>query len=140
MANTSAQLLNYLGTKADIAYATQQLIYWTDKHEKNQRRLDQQTKFEEQWNKHYDDAMNVDKEIKGIKAKGEAMCECDAIDYADSKVTQYDEDLKEELTELDINYETMKTVWEAELEVLNNRAEAEKQNLATAAQDTGTLN
>ena len=140
MANTSAQLLNYLGTKADIAYATQQSIYWTDKYEKNQRHLNQQTKFEEQWNKHYDDAMDESKEIKGIKEKDVVMCESDAVDYANSKVTQYDEALKEELAEIDIEYDSIKTMWEAELEVLNNRAEAEKQNLATAAQDTCTLN
>ena len=140
MANTSAQLLNYLGTKADIAYATQQSIYWADKYEANNRRLEKQTKFEEQWNKYYDDALNPDKEIKGVKAKEEVLCECDAVDYADSKVTQYDEALKEELAELDVEYDTMKTMWEAELEVLNARAESEKQNLATSAQDTGLLN
>ena len=54
--------------------------------------------------------------------------------------SKYLEALKEELAELDIEYDTMKTMWEAELEVLNNRAEAEKQNLATSAQDTGLLN
>lgn len=140
MANTSAQLLNYLGTKADIAYATQQSIYWADKYEKNQKLLNEQTKFEEKWNKHYDDAMDPNKAIKGVKEKDEVLCECDAVDYADSKVTEYDEALKEELAELDIEYDTMKTMWEAELEVLNNRAEAEKQNLATSAQDTGLLN
>lgn len=140
MANTSAQLLNYLGTKADIAYATQQSIYWADKYQANQNKLDQQTKFEEKWNKYYDDAVNPDKAINGVKKKEEVLCECDAVDYANSKVTQYDEALKEELAELDIEYETMKTMWEAELEVLNNRAEAEKQNLATSAQDTGLLN
>ena len=140
MANTSAQLLNYLGTKADIAYATQQSIYWADKYEKNQKLLNQQTKYEEKWNKAYDDAVNPDKAIKNVKEKDEVLSECKAVDYADSIVTEYDEALKEELAELDIEYDTMKTMWEAELEVLNNRAEAEKQNLATSAQDTGLLN
>ena len=142
MANTSAQLLNYLGTKSDIAYATQQLIYWTDKYEANSKRLDKQTKFEQQWNDAYDKCYDLGEdetlEIDGRPFKG--GCECDAVDYADLKVTHYDEALKDELAELDIEYETMKTLWEAELEVLNSRAEGEKQNLATAAQDTGLLN
>ena len=46
MANTAAQLLNYLGTQADLNYAIQQQIYWTDKYEKNQKYLNQQTKFD----------------------------------------------------------------------------------------------
>ena len=140
MANTSAQILNYLGTRADLNYAIQQQIYWADKYEANQKRLNQQTKLEEKWNKHYDDAMDVDKEIKGVKDKGVAMCECDAVDYADSKVTQYDEALKEELAELDIEYDTLQALWETEAQNLRTRADAEKQSVATAAQDTCSLN
>lgn len=142
MANTSAQLLNYLGTKADIAYATQQLVYWADKYEANNKRLEKQTKFEEQWNNAYDKCYELTDD-KTLELNGRTYfggCECEATDYANDKVTQYDENLKEELAELDMEYETMKTLWEAELEVLNNRAEGEKQNLATAAQDTGLLN
>ncbi len=142
MSNTSAQLLNYLGTKADIAYATQQSIYWADKYQANQKRLEVQTKFETAWNNAYDKCYGLEDD-KTINFEGRTYyggCECEAVDYADAKVTQYDEELKEELAELDIEYETMKTMWEAELEVLNNRAEAEKQNLATSAQDTGLLN
>ena len=142
MANTSAQLLNYLGTKADISYATQQSIYWADKYQANQKRLNEQTKHETAWNNAYDKCYGQ-ADDKCIKFEGKEYygnCECDAVDYADAKVTEYNEELKEELAEIDVEYETMKTMWEAELEVLNNRAEAEKQNLATAAQDTCTLN
>ena len=142
MANTSAQLLNYLNTKADIAYATQQLVYWADKYQANEKRLNQQTKYETAWNEAYDKCYGLEDD-KTLKLNGRNYtggCECEATDYANAKVTQYDEDLKEELAELDMEYETMKTIWEAELEVLNNRAETEKQNLATAAQDTGLLN
>ena len=142
MSNTAALLGNLLCTNADINYYTQQSIYWNAKYEANLAKLEEQVKYEEKWQNAFDSAIDNTKDLNAgnITVKEGNQCEQIADAYAHAKVKQYDEELSLELADLDIEYETMKTMWEAELEVLNNRAEAEKQNLATSAQDTGLLN
>lgn len=142
MANTSARLLHYLDLLSQRNYATQQSIYWADKYEVNNKRLQKLTKLETEHNNAYDKCYELE-DGKSITFEGREYfggCECEAMDYADAKVKQYDEELKEELAEMDIEYETMKTMWEADLEVLNGQIEQEKQNLATGAQETGLIN
>ena len=59
--------------------------------------------------------------------------------YAHAKVKQYDEELSLELADLDIEYDTMKTMYDTMLEELRAQQESEKTATSTAAQDTGLL-
>ena len=65
--------------------------------------------------------------------------ECYAIAYADQKVRKYDEELSLELADLDMEYDTMKTMYDSMLEQLRAQQEAEKTATSNAAQDTGLL-
>ena len=141
MANTSALLLNLLNTNADINYYTQQSIYWSAKYEANSAKLSEQVKYEEKWESAYDSCYYAEdgKEAKignNIFKRGN---ECQAIAYADQKVRQYDEELSIELADLDIEYDTMKTMYDSMLEQLRAQQEAEKTATSNAAQDTGLL-
>ena len=142
MANTSALLLNLLTTNADINYYTQQQIYWSNKYEANSAKLAKQVKYEEKWNDAYDDCYYAedDKKVKVNGVEQANQCECTAIAYADYKVEEYDEDLKNELADLDLEYDTMKTMYVTVLEQLRAQKEGQQEATSNAAQDTGLLN
>ena len=145
MSNTAALLGNLLTTNADINYYTQQQIYWANKYEANSAKLAKQVKYEEKWEAAYDSAMDgsrtsalkmngyvfLDKEVAGTEAQAEQ--------WADYKVDEYDAELSLELADLDIEYDTMKTMYETLLEELRAQQEGEKTATSTAAQDTGLL-
>lgn len=142
MANTSALLGNLLCTNADINYYTQQSIFWNSKYEANMAKLEEQVKFEEKWWSNYDKCYNADDE-KLVKRNGDTFAnnnECAAIQYADLMVTQYDAAKSEELADLDIEYDTMKCMYDTLLEQMRAKKESEKTATSTAAQDTGLLN
>ena len=143
MANTAALLGNLLNTNADINYYTQQSIFWNAKYEANQAKLEKQVKYEEKWESAFDDAQNADKTCKigntTWKAKDKVLNDAQAGLYADAKVSQYNEELSEELADLDIEYDTMKTMYDTMLESLRAQKDSEKQATSTAAQDTGLL-
>ena len=145
MSNTAALLGNLLTTNADINYYVQQQIYWSNKYEANSAKLAKQVKYEEKWEAQYDSAMDgsrtsalkmngyvfLDKEVAGTEAQAEQ--------WADYKVEEYDAELSLELADLDIEYDTMKTMYETLLEELRAQQEGEKTATSTAAQDTGLL-
>ena len=145
MANTAALLGTLLNTNADINYYVQQQIYWSNKYEANAAKLAEQVKFENQWEKASDSAMNNNKELSashgGITiVVGKENSDVELADaYAHVKVYQYDEELKLELSDLDIEYDTMKTMYETLLEKLRADQEGEQQATSNAAQDTGLL-
>lgn len=141
MANVAALLSQYLNTKADINYYNTVLMDWTRKYEANQEKLEKQVKYEENWEKAFDSAMNNDqvRSCSGIVVQKNNENEKLADAYAHAKVYQYDAELSEELAELDIEYDTMKTMYETLLESLRAQAEGEKNATSTAAQDTGLL-
>ena len=56
-------------------------------------------------------------------------------DYVNKKVTE----IRVELADLDIEYDTMKTMYDTMLEQLRAQKESEKTATSTAAQDTGLL-
>jgi len=145
MSNTAALLGNLLTVNADINYYTQQQIYWSTKYKANSAKLAKQVKYEEKWEAAYDSAMDgsrtsalkmngyvfLDKEVAGTEAQAEQ--------WADYKVEEYDAELSLELADLDIEYDTMKTMYETLLEELRAQQEGEKTATSTAAQDTGLL-
>lgn len=141
MANTSALLLNLLNTNADINYYTQQSIYWSAKYEANSAKLSKQVKAEEKWMDAYDSCYYAEegKEVKIGNNPFTRGNECYAIAYADQKVREYDEELSLELADLDMEYDTMKTMYDSMLEQLRAQQEAEKTATSNAAQDTGLL-
>ena len=142
MANTAALLGNLLNTNADINYYTQQQIFWSNKYEANSAKLAKQVKYEEKWESAFDSAMDSEKSIsfKGFnKDKGQVMSEAQAEAYAHAKVEEYNEELSLELADLDIEYDTMKNMYDTLLEEMRAQQESEKTVTSNAAQDTGLL-
>lgn len=145
MSNTAALLGNFLTTKADKNYYIQQQIYWSNKYEANSAKLAEQVKYEEKWCDAFDDAQNIDKECKlksgeVVKEKGaKPLSDKAAAAYATDKVAKYKEDLSLHYADLDIEYDTMKCMYDSLLEQLTAQEESEKAAVSAAAQDTGLL-
>ena len=141
MANTAALLGTLLNTNAEINYYTQQQIYWSGKYEANSAKLSKQVKYEEKWQSAFDSAIDNTKELNvgGVRVAENNQNEQIADAYAHAKVKQYDEELSLELADLDIEYDTMVTMYDAMLEQLRAQQESEKTATSTAAQDTGLL-
>lgn len=145
MANTAAQLGNLLMTNADINYYVQQQIFWNNKYEANAAKLSKQVKAEEKWEAAYDSAGDCSRssalKMNGnvFLAKETAGTDAQCRQWADYKVAEYDEELSLELADLDIEYDSMKTMYETLLEKMRADQEGEKQSTSTAAQDTGLL-
>ena len=143
--STAAQLGSLLNTQADLNYYTMQLNFWSSKYEANSEKLEKQVKYEEKWEKAYDDAIDNTGELKascgGVCIKvAENNTNKDLADrYAHAKVQQYDKELSLELAELDIEYDTMKTMYEALVTMKQAEKESQKQSTATSAQDTHLL-
>ena len=141
MANTAALLGNLLNTNADINYYTQQSIFWNAKYEANSAKLEKQTQYESKWESAYDLAIDNTKTYSAGNVtvtegnKNEMLADA----YAHAKVSKYDEELSLELADLDIEYDTMKTMYDTMLEELRTQKDAEKNSVSTAAQDTGLL-
>ena len=141
MANTAALLGNLLNTNADINYYTQQSIFWNAKYEANSAKLEKQVKYETKWESAFDSAIDNTKELSAgnVKVGKGNKNEMLADAYAHAKVSKYNEELSLELADLDIEYDSMKTMYDAMLEQLRAQKESEKTATSTAAQDTGLL-
>ena len=142
MSNTAALLGTLLCTNADINYYTQQSIYWNAKYEANLAKLEEQVKYHEKWEGAFDSAIDNTKDLTAgnVTVREGNQCEQIADAYAHAKVKQYDEELSLELADLDIEYDTMKCMYDTLLEELRAKQESEKTATSTAAQDTGLLN
>lgn len=141
MAATAALLGTLLCTNADITYYTQQQIFWANKYEANAAKLGEQQNLEEKYWDAYDQCYYAedDKKVKINGTPQDNNNEAAAIAYADYKVKNFDEELLNELMELDVQYSTMKLMYETQLEALRAQQESEKTATSTAAQDTGLL-
>ncbi len=144
MAITAAALGSLLTTQADYNYYIQQQMYWSNKYEANMAKLEEQVKYETKWESAMDDATNVDKTCKignkTWKEKDVVLSDSESRRYADAKVTKYDAELSLELADLDIEYDTMKTMYDTLVQELSAQKDAEKTLVGTCAQDTGLLN
>ena len=120
MANTAALLGTLLNTNADINYYTQQQIFWSGKYEANSAKLEKQVKYEEKWESAFDSAIDNTKELNvgGVRVAEGNKNEMIADAYAHAKVKQYNEELSLELAEMDVEYDTMQTMYESMLEQL----------------------
>ena len=143
--SSAAQLGNLLNVQADLNYYTMQLNYWSAKYEANSEKLQEQVKAEEKWDSAFESAHDNTRELKAssggqtIVVKENNTSDAIADAYADAKVSKYDEELSLQLAELDIEYDTMKTMYEALVTQLQAEKDADKQSTATAAQDTHLL-
>lgn len=150
MGATSASLGSLLCTQADINYYTQQLSLWNAKYEGNLSKLEQQVKYETQWVSAYDKAMDESRTsalkydacgLSGTIGKEQAAAsEAIAEAYAYTKVDEYNIELSMELADLDIEYDTMKCMYETLLTELQAKEDSEKTLVQQNAQDTGLLN
>ena len=74
----------------------------------------------------------IDKETEATDIQAEQ--------WADYKVEEYDEETLLELTDLDMEYDSIKTMYETLLAELRAKEESEKSLVQTNAQDTGLIN
>ena len=143
--STSAGLGNLLRVTADLNYYTMLLNQWASKYEANSEKLQKQCNLEEKWTKAYEDGLDPERDISAshggvtVKIQAHQGNETLAEQYADAKVWQFDEDLSAELAELDIDYDSFKTMYETLVTQLQAEKDADKQQVASSAQDTHTL-
>ena len=144
MAITAAALGSLLTTQADYNYYIKQQMYWSNKYEANSAKLEEQVKYETQWEKAMDSATDESRTrtltARGITVAANDFSEATARRYANAKVSQYNEELSLELADLDLEYDTMKTMYDTLVQELSAQKDAEKQLVGSCAQDTGLLN
>ena len=138
-----ASLATLLRIQTDISYHTRQLDNLTLEMDANKAKLEEQEKWYNKWEKAFDDAQDEDKTCKigntTWKEKGVVLSDAKADAYAHAKVKKYDEDLLDELTELDMDYDSRKTILEATLTELNAEKDSWKQETSTELSDTHVL-
>ncbi len=142
MSIASADLFGLLTTKANLNYYTQQLEIWSAKYSANAEKLHKMQSLEEKWEGKYDDyqAGLSDTAAKKFNAVAGKWGGQTATAYADYSVSgKFDRDVLDELTELDMSYDTIKTTMEAQIEMLKAQKESETTNTQEACQDTGLL-
>ena len=142
MSIASADLFGLLTTKANLNYYTQQLEIWSAKYSANAEKLHKMQSLEEKWEGKYDDyqAGLSDTAAKKFNAVAGKWGGQTAAAYADYSVSgKFDRDVLDELTELDMSYETIKTTLEAQIEMLKAQKESETTNTQEACADTGLL-
>ena len=141
MAATAALLGTLLCKNADITYYTQLQIFWANKYEANAAKLGEQQTLEKKYWDAYDDCYYAedDKKVKINGTPQDNNNEAAAIAYADYKVKNFDEELRKELERLDVEYETMKLMYETQLEALRAEKESLESATSRAAQETGLL-
>ena len=145
MANTAMRLGQLLADQASLNTYILYESQWASKYEANHEKLEAQVRYFDKWENAFDSAIDNTRELKASSGGktivvGENNTNEDLADkYAHAKVKQYDEDLSAELAELDIDFDTMKTMYETLVTELQAKVESEKQTTATGAQDTGLL-
>lgn len=130
-----------LNTGADKTYYTAQLMYWTALYDANSEKLQKQTNLEEKYLGASESALGNTRTLTahGFTVKEDNQNEAIAQHYAHLKVENYDQELSEELAELDIEYDTMKTMYETLVQELTAQEESYKQLTQTDASQTGLL-
>ena len=142
MAATAAALAGLLTTNADINYYTQQSIFWNAKYEANLAQLQIQQKEEDAWEKAYDDAFYAEEGHEKKFRNGKIVIrenDYAARQYAKEKARKYNEETLMELADKDIEYDTMKCMYDTMLETLRAKQESQKTLTSSSAQDTGLL-
>ena len=148
--DVSALLAQYLSIKSQISYDQLQETRWSNLHENMSKKVSEQSKAAESWEKASDDAIDKLDASKGDDAKSltthgktfkpvSSNLEKQAISYANAAVPKYKPELLEEYTELDIEYDTMVATYDTLLEQLNAQGDSLKTTLGNATKDTGMI-
>ena len=141
MAPTATSLAMNLGTTQEINFYTRLAARYNDLYENNLDKLEEQVKYEEKHCDAYDKCYYAE-DGKEVKRNGRVYAnnnECEALAYADEVVHQYNQALKEELAEMDMDYEIMKNMIDTKLTALIEREKSEKSLVQQNAQDTGLI-
>ena len=142
---TTASLAQLLSLQNKLNFYTQEQIKYSNLLDANSSKLSKQTKYEENWNKEYDKAQDssrssalkmngnifLDKEVAGTDAQ--------AFQWAEYKVEEYDAELLLELADLDMDYDSMKTMYDTLMEETRAQVDGLKQLVSTEATDTHTI-
>lgn len=138
-----ASLATILRIQADLSFNTRALDNLTLEMDANTAKLEDQQKWEKKWETAFDNAQDEDKTCKigntTWKEKGEVLDDRRADAYAHAKVKKYNEELLDELTELDMDYDSRKTMLEASITELQAEKDSWKQQASTEFQDTHLL-
>ena len=138
----AAATSNVQSIQAEIAWYTREQIVINQKYEANLAKLEKQTRYETQWQNKFDSAINNDREINkcGIYIPENNENEDLAIQYADKMVDEYNAELLEELTETDMNYDSIKTMLDTVLEKKRSDLENARTMASTEVTDNCLLN
>jgi len=147
-------LAQYLAIKNQISYYEVQNTRWNDLSTAMAKKVSGQENLQSKWDsasgtvedKWSDENGNVSYQGETFLLKGSptgkllrATKEEVARSYADRKVPNYDPDLLEEYTALDMEYSTMTSMYETLLDELQAQADGLKEQLGTEAQDNHLL-
>ena len=139
MSITAASMSQLLTLTQERNFYQMQQIYWSNEHTAMTAKVKQHQNYETKWTKAYDEIMNRtdDKtEVKGYTVGVKSQ----AIAYADSVCKEYDEETLLELSNLEVEYESMQAMYETLLEETNARIDQQKELVKTNATDTGLIN
>ena len=145
MSATAAQLLNYLNCKAQYNEYINQQIFWTRQYDNNSAKLSKYTKYEEDWENAFDDYMDPEKTcthngVTWAEKDSTPRYEYMAEQYADVVVEHRDEEMFLELQDRDMEYDSIKTMYDTMITKLEADLVAYKEELATSAGETELLN
>ena len=140
--STVAGLLAELNAKqAAYNQATVQSILISRQYESAAAKMAKYTKYEEDWGKAYDDALDntSEKRCKDVIVPKDNQCEQLAFEYAEAKVPNHDPDELAEIADFESDLESLKTVIETEMELLKGQIEGIKTQLSENAGDNGMV-
>ena len=146
MSITAASMSHLLTLTQERNFYQMQQIYWSNEHTAIEAQVTQYSKLESKWQKAYDDIMDASTSKKitfnGVTYDGENnTCNAQIAEaYASSMVQEYDEETLLELSNLEVEYESMQQMYETLLEETNARIEQQKELVSENAKDTGLLN
>jgi len=139
--STSAALARYLQLNADYNYYVLQEAFYAQKHESMTALISKWEKRDSEWTKAQEDCAELEEgKTKTWNHKEYTYDEAD--DYADAKVGFSEAEIEqalEECTELDIEYDTMMSMYDALIEEIKTDKEATKSLVQKGAQDNGLL-
>lgn len=153
-------LSQYMSVKAQLSYVELQDTRWNNLATAMSKKLSEQEKGEEKWDSAYDSAEEVcNDSTKELKLKGKVVISKNegaplsrrvasgwvkdpdkiASQFASKKVPNFNPDLLDEYTDLDMEYSTMVAMYDTLLEELQAQADGLKDRTSTEAQDTHIL-
>ena len=141
MSITAAAMSQLLTLIQERNYYQMQQIYWSNEHTAMTAKVKKHEKYHTEWEQAFDKVMDAE-EGKEVKYNGVTydQNEMAARQYADMICEEYDEETLLELSNLEVEYESMQQMYETLLEETNARIEQQRELVSENAKDTGLLN